>query len=166
MMRSRLLVWGGACQGRNLQISRWVHLNGFPCNHFTETRLDLVLHLFRDQLDGSGGCCALVWSFFHCSTDCLVSPVLSTIDRDALDLLVEGMHKQVITHWAGRPHQACWLTLCCSCGSILKFKVSPWWRTSTSGRSSVGRWGRLGWGGRSTGKEVGDCWHGRCHCPL
>jgi hypothetical protein len=74
MMRSRLLVWGGACQGRNLQISRWVHLNGFPCNHFTETRLDLVLHLFRDQLDGSGGCRALVRGPFSIAAR-IASPV-------------------------------------------------------------------------------------------
>jgi hypothetical protein len=116
------------------------------------------------------------------------SPVLSTVDRDALDPLVEGMRKRVIANWAGRPHQASWLTLCCSCGSSLTFKVSPWWWASSSGRSNVGQRGRLGLGGRSTGKEVRDCrhgWclgsfgtgsstgkevrdccHGRCHCPF
>jgi hypothetical protein len=78
--------------------------------------------------------------------------------------------------------------LSCSCVSSLTFKVSPWWWASSSGRSNVGTRGRLGLGGRSTGKEVRDCchgWrpgsfgtgsstqkevrdccHGRCHCPL
>ena len=153
---------GDASQWRNLQIARWVHHNGVSCDYLTERCFDLVIHFFRDQLNGSGGCIALVWTLIHCSTDCLVSPVLSAVDRDALDPLVEGMHKRVIANWAGWPHQASWLTLGSSCGSSLTFKVSPWWWASSSGRSNVGQRKRLGLGGRSTGKEVRDCCHGWC----
>jgi hypothetical protein len=62
-----------------------------------------------------------VWILFHCSTDCLVGPVLSAVDRDAFYPLVEGMHKRVIANWAGRSHQASRLTLGSSCGSSLTF---------------------------------------------
>ena len=91
-------------------------------------------------------------TFVQCSTDCLVGPVLSAVDRDALDPLIQGMHKRVITNWAGRPHQASWLTLSSSCGSSLTFNVSPWRWASSRGRSTGGQAGRLGLDGRSTGE--------------
>ena len=49
-----------------------------------------------------------------------------------------------------------------SCESSLTFKVIPLRWASSSGQSNVGQAGRLGLGGRSTGKEVRDCCHGWC----